>query len=210
MNTVDRRKTRLISVRELVILLVISIISLFQTARADEVRKKNPHSHMREQNKCISCHVSKPTDPPLINIKDKETNFQQLLKAQKQRPKKGQLQFVPLIENGKSEIEKSKSNRRLKEPVTEICSKCHQRDIMSHPIDVLPRKAKLPADLPIYRKKLTCISCHQPHGPWRSKRPWRSTSFFKRFFMPKKYYRTFFLRRNNVDGELCRSCHQWE
>ncbi len=68
--------------------------------------------------------------------------------------------------------------------VNELCLSCHPANVTDHKIGVVPKIT--PAGLPLDKdNKMTCITCHDPHG----KGSW-----------PK------FLRMKTDD--ICLSCHQ--
>lgn len=59
---------------------------------------------------------------------------------------------------------KEKDSKELKSPINELCLKCHplstQRD---HPVNLKAsvKPERLPLDI---EEKITCITCHEPHG----------------------------------------------
>lgn len=57
---------------------------------------------------------------------------------------------------------------QLVSPVTDLCERCHRKVLSegySHPVDVRPRAANIPADLPLSgRGELTCCTCHDVHA----------------------------------------------
>jgi len=92
-------------------------------------------------------------------------------------------------------IDHGKDPARLAGPVTELCRDCHKRTIRanSHPVDMSPQTAKIPADLPLTDGKVTCNTCHNIHGEARQ--------IFG--------YRSYFLRRPASDLRFfCVSCHE--
>ena len=94
---------------------------------------------------------------------------------------------------------------------TDVCLECHPHRVADHPVHiVVPYEA--PKDLPLTKKReITCITCHNPHYERFSNRPWMPRSIIQKmydFFKGKKQYKTYFLRRNNSQGELCISCHR--
>lgn len=52
-------------------------------------------------------------------------------------------------------------------PVPELCARCHSdmSDSLTHPVEVVPVEAAMPADLPLsWEGKLTCSTCHDIHA----------------------------------------------
>jgi|Deesub1362A_J573_1020465.scaffolds.fasta_scaffold00004_394 predicted CXXCH cytochrome family protein len=79
--------------------------------------------------------------------------------------------------------------------VTRLCKKCHRKTIRasSHPVDVEPKLARIPADLPLKNGKITCNTCHNIHSESRL------------VFGIKSY----FLRRPTTDMKFfCIACHE--
>jgi len=95
------------------------------------------------------------------------------------------------------------------DPVT-ICLQCHQQDAGTHSVNI-EVAFPVPADLPLSDdKKMTCLTCHKAHGRLHSNRPWASVSFVDRLFASERMNKTYLLRRNNTNGELCLVCHDPE
>jgi hypothetical protein len=89
---------------------------------------------------------------------------------------------------------------------TEMCSSCHNPDD-GHKVG-LALDFQAPADMPLDKKnKMTCLTCHYTHGSLSSDRPQASVSFMDRLFDDARMHKSFLLRRNNTDGELCLTCH---
>lgn len=89
---------------------------------------------------------------------------------------------------------------------TALCSSCHNPDD-GHKVG-LELDFQAPADLPLDAKnKMTCLTCHYTHGSFTSERPQASFSFMDRLFDAERLHKSFLLRRNNADGELCLICH---
>ncbi len=98
------------------------------------------------------------------------------------------------------------------------CLRCHPQGPADHPI-LITTSFAVPKDLPLSEKKeITCITCHNPHLQRFSNRSWLPRSFTKKLvesIFRKKQYKTYFLRRNNANKELCLGCHkslrqQWQ
>ena len=91
------------------------------------------------------------------------------------------------------------------------CLECHPQKVATHPVRI-PTPFQVPKDLPLSGKnEITCVTCHNPHFSRFSNRPWQPRSYIQKmgeFVTRKKQYKTYFLRRNNAQGELCRGCHQ--
>ncbi len=89
----------------------------------------------------------------------------------------------------------------------EMCAGCHDAE-NGHKVN-LKLDFEVPADMPTAAKnKLTCLTCHYTHGSLRSNRPQASVSFMDRLLDAERLQKSFLLRRNNVDGELCLICHE--
>ncbi len=91
-----------------------------------------------------------------------------------------------------------------------MCTECHGYGEESHPTDLHP-EFSIPKDPPLKDDKITCLTCHLPHNEYYSDRRWVSSSGMSKFagiFGRKKKHRTYFLRRNNSQGELCLACHK--
>jgi len=88
----------------------------------------------------------------------------------------------------------------------EMCSACHNTED-GHQIG-LKLDFDIPADMPLDKKNaLSCLTCHYTHGSLVSDRPQASFSFMDRLLDADRLHKSFLLRRNNVDGELCLICH---
>lgn len=92
-------------------------------------------------------------------------------------------------------------------PENEMCSTCHGDDNTSHIIGVTP-EYNVPADLPLDQsKEMTCLTCHYVHGNLKSEKPMASSSFMDHLFDRARLEKSFLLRRNNANGDLCLACH---
>ena len=92
------------------------------------------------------------------------------------------------------------------DPVT-MCAPCHEGSMDSHPIAVRP-KYLVPADLPLDKKRgISCLTCHYTHGSLKSDRPCCCMSLLDRMFNRERMKKSFLLRRDNTNGELCKACH---
>jgi hypothetical protein len=105
------------------------------------------------------------------------------------------------------EIYSGKKDAQIKDNVTTMCKECHEYGERSHPTDVEVDFA-VPADLPLKNNRITCATCHYPHSASESDRRYISSSFIGGFFSKGEKHKTFFLRRMNVNGELCLACHR--
>jgi hypothetical protein len=89
----------------------------------------------------------------------------------------------------------------------EMCTGCHDKDD-GHKVGI-KLDFDVPADLPLGAKnKLTCLTCHYAHGSLTSSRPQASFSFIDRMLDAELMHKSYLLRRNNTDGELCLTCHE--
>ncbi|MEQ1621570.1 MAG: hypothetical protein ABL919_09200 [Methylococcales bacterium] len=87
-----------------------------------------------------------------------------------------------------------------------MCSSCHNKDD-GHQVG-LKLDFEIPADMPLDKKNaLSCLTCHYTHGNLASDRPQASFSFMDRMLNADRLHKSYLLRRNNVDGELCLICH---
>lgn len=87
-----------------------------------------------------------------------------------------------------------------------MCTGCHNPDD-GHKIG-LKLDFDVPADLPLDKNNtLSCLTCHYTHGRLDSDRPQASHSFMDHLMNSERLHKSFLLRRNNVDGELCLICH---
>jgi formate-dependent nitrite reductase cytochrome c552 subunit len=87
-----------------------------------------------------------------------------------------------------------------------MCSGCHDAE-EGHKIG-LELDFEIPADMPLNKKNaLSCLTCHYTHGNLASDRPQASFSFLDQVLNADRLHKSFLLRRNNVDGELCLICH---
>ncbi|MDP1666718.1 MAG: cytochrome c3 family protein [Methylobacter sp.] len=87
-----------------------------------------------------------------------------------------------------------------------MCSGCHKTED-GHKVG-LKLDFEIPADMPFNKKNaLSCLTCHYTHGDLTSAKPQASFSFMDRLLNDDRLHKSFLLRRNNVDGELCLICH---
>jgi len=87
-----------------------------------------------------------------------------------------------------------------------MCADCHDPD-EGHKVG-LKIDFPVPADLPLNQDNdITCLTCHYTHGSLNSERPQASFSFMDRLLDAERLRKSFLLRRNNQDGELCLTCH---
>jgi hypothetical protein len=87
------------------------------------------------------------------------------------------------------------------------CLRCHQDMAEHHPVGAgVTEKDQVP--LPLLKgDRVACISCHDPLSARTDRRSWKSQSLFSRWFSRQRVYPTYYLRMNNRDGELCKTCH---
>jgi hypothetical protein len=87
-----------------------------------------------------------------------------------------------------------------------MCSSCH--DATAYHKVQIDVDFPVPPDLPLTAENLlVCETCHYTHGSLDSDRPQASFSFLDRLTNSDKLHKSYLLRRNNSDGELCLSCH---
>lgn len=89
----------------------------------------------------------------------------------------------------------------------DVCASCHEGSVESHPLGVIP-KYPVPADLPLDKDNgVSCLTCHYTHGSLKSDHPRCSVSFLDRLLGRDRMRKSFLLRRENTNGELCKACH---
>ena len=95
---------------------------------------------------------------------------------------------------------------QLKTDGIAMCITCHDPNAV-HKVG-LEIDFPVPADLPLNEKNaMICRTCHYTHGSLRSDRPQASFSFIDRLIDPERLQKSYLLRRNNLNGELCLICH---
>jgi len=93
---------------------------------------------------------------------------------------------------------------------TLMCKECHGDDSSSHIVGVTPDYT-VPADFPLDNEnKITCLTCHYVHGSLESDRPMASSSFMDHLFNRDRLKKSYVLRRNNAEGDMCLACHSKE
>ncbi|MFH0925869.1 MAG: hypothetical protein V1872_09640 [bacterium] len=101
--------------------------------------------------------------------------------------------------------------------IVQLCmNKCHTKDDIgrSHPVDLRPpRDMDIPEDLHLdYKNNITCATCHDPHSDWKSSHRMvgydDSFDDYDKDGKKARFFRSFFLRRRNVDSDLCLTCHK--
>lgn len=91
-----------------------------------------------------------------------------------------------------------------------MCIDCHADNASSHSVNVSV-DFPVPADLPLSATgRMTCLTCHKVHGQLQSNRPWASVNFMDRLLNSECLTKTYLLRRNNANGELCLVCHDYQ
>jgi hypothetical protein len=87
-----------------------------------------------------------------------------------------------------------------------MCGSCH--DATAYHQVGIEVDFPVPADLPLNEdNEMICLTCHYVHGRLDSERPQASFSFLDRLMNADRLHKSFLLRRNNSDGELCLTCH---
>ncbi len=95
---------------------------------------------------------------------------------------------------------------KFKKDGIEMCTTCHSEE-EGHVVGV-PLDFSVPADLPLgLDKSVSCLTCHYTHGSFESDRPQASYSFMDSLLNSERLHKSFLIRRNNVNGELCLTCH---
>ena len=91
-----------------------------------------------------------------------------------------------------------------------MCEECHGDDSSSHIVGATPDYT-VPADLPLDKEnRVTCLTCHYVHGSLESERPMASSSFMDHLFNRDRLKKSYVLRRNNAEGDMCLACHSKE
>lgn len=89
----------------------------------------------------------------------------------------------------------------------EMCAGCHEIEDSSHKVG-MEMDFEPPADLPLSEDKaISCLTCHYVHGSLSSERAWASISFMDKLMNNERLHKSYLLRRNNAQGELCLTCH---
>lgn len=88
-----------------------------------------------------------------------------------------------------------------------MCSGCHDPASAKHMLGKFSPE-QLPAHMALSKDgKVTCLTCHFMHGELNDTQPWANVGLFDRMFASEKLFRTYLLRENNANGELCLICH---
>lgn len=94
----------------------------------------------------------------------------------------------------------------LKQDGVQMCATCHDAGAY-HKVH-LAVDFPVPVDLPLNQdQEMICVTCHYSHGKLASDRPQASYSFMDRIMNAERLHKSFLLRRNNSNGELCLTCH---
>jgi len=96
--------------------------------------------------------------------------------------------------------------KTLRHDGIKLCTTCHEEEA-GHIVGVT-LDFSVPADLPLAdNDTVSCLTCHYTHGALTSDRPQASYSFMDKLLDSKRLHKSFLIRRNNVNGELCLVCH---
>jgi len=130
---------------------------------------------------------------------NQEKNKEQCLSCHQSLPEK------PMENSGQHIIPDMKT---MKKDAVAMCTDCHSDSGNSHVVGVTPEYS-VPADLPLTgNKKIDCLTCHYVHGSLKSEIPMASVSAMDRLFSRERLRKSFLLRRNNSNGDLCLACHK--
>lgn len=89
-----------------------------------------------------------------------------------------------------------------------MCTHCHGEENSSHIVGVT-QDYNTPPDLPLdANNKITCLTCHYVHGNLQTNAPMASISFLDHIMDRERLSKSFVLRRNNSNGDLCLACHK--
>jgi hypothetical protein len=92
-------------------------------------------------------------------------------------------------------------------PCDASCGRCHTDMTKHHPVGGgVAQKEKIGLPL-LSGDRLGCMSCHDVQTARTDTRSWKSQSPFDRLFRRRALYQTYYLRINNSDGKLCKTCH---
>ncbi len=100
-----------------------------------------------------------------------------------------------------------------KKDLVTLCEECHRDkvNVDKHPVDIKPEH-DVPEGLHLDSYfSITCVTCHDPHGPAFADYPFVPQTWLDRIISAvrgQRRYRTYFLRKSNTEGELCLSCHK--
>lgn len=100
---------------------------------------------------------------------------------------------------------------RFTDDIVNICHKCHSEESLgrSHPVNIRPKEdMEIPEDLHLDEYlSVTCATCHQPHGEYFT--TLKPTDFESPVSKERKrLYRSYYLRRTNIQNALCYACHK--
>ncbi len=96
--------------------------------------------------------------------------------------------------------------KNFKQDGIHMCTECHNNE-NGHQVGI-SLDFSVPADLPLDNdNKITCLTCHYTHGNLHSEKPHASYSFMDVLLGSEHLHKSFLLRRKNVNGELCLTCH---
>jgi hypothetical protein len=103
-----------------------------------------------------------------------------------------------------------KDKPKLVEPTRSCdanCLRCHKDTEKHHPVGPeVEEKDKV--SLPLLGiNKVACIGCPDLKTTQTDTRSWKAQSLFARLFQGQPRYKTYYLRINNSDGQLCKTCH---
>ncbi|MBN2041447.1 MAG: hypothetical protein JW864_15515 [Spirochaetes bacterium] len=88
-----------------------------------------------------------------------------------------------------------------------LCISCHGEIGNHHSINIKMNE-KLPDSINLTSKKrLTCRTCHNITLKRYGDKSWKAESMFEKIFKSKDKYKTYFLIKNNSNGQLCKTCH---
>lgn len=91
-----------------------------------------------------------------------------------------------------------------------LCITCHLDIRQNHHIYGVRMKSK-PDDVVLSGSdRIMCITCHDVSKNRYDTKPWKSMSLFDSLFSSDKKFKTYFLIKNNNNGELCITCHSVE
>jgi len=91
----------------------------------------------------------------------------------------------------------------LKDDSGKWCLTCHDMEESTlHPTGIISQNTSLPHES---NNRMSCLTCHSPHGNEIASQPWISTSLSD---TGRTSFKTYLLNKPNTHGELCKQCHK--
>jgi hypothetical protein len=87
------------------------------------------------------------------------------------------------------------------------CIQCHKNMENHHKIGMKLKNKISPEILLSKDNKVNCFSCHNISLPRFDNVSWSAESLFSNMLSFKSKYKTYYLRKRNNKGQLCKQCH---